>query len=181
MNLNIVPLKFSNNPLLRKLTERLSIYFDEIKIFYTPVNIEPAYNPARRQYHSTKILESIIKSNPEESGLYLILTELDLFVPVLTHVFGEAQLKGRFSIVSVCRLYEEFYTAESNPKLVLNRSIKEALHEIGHNLGLYHCRNWECIMHSSNNVEEIDTKGLFYCKECSEILKSSGIKHPTAT
>ncbi|MCE1166212.1 MAG: archaemetzincin [Bacteroidetes bacterium] len=179
MNLNIVPLKFSNDPLLRKLKERLSLYFESVNIFYTPVNIEPAYNQLRRQYHSTKILESIIKSNPESDGLFLVLTDMDLFVPVLTHVFGEAQLNGKFSIVSVCRLYEEFYTAESDPKLLLSRSIKEILHEIGHNFGLYHCKNWECVMHASNSVEDIDIKGSVYCEECSAILKAKNLPLPS--
>jgi len=172
MKLNIVPLKFSNDPLLRKLTERLSIVFNDINIFYTPINIEKSYSPERRQYNSTKILESVIKANPEPEGLMLILTELDLFVPVLTHVFGEAQLNGRFSIVSICRLYEEFYTSESDMRLVLQRSYKEIMHEIGHNFGLYHCQNWECVMHSSNNVENIDIKGGYFCSDCSKLLIS---------
>jgi archaemetzincin len=175
MKLNIVPLKFSNDPLLRKLTENLSLFFREIDIFYTLIDIEKSYSPERRQYYSTKILESVIKSNPEPEGYILILTELDLFVPVLTHVFGEAQLNGRFSIVSVCRLYEEFYTAESDHKIVLQRSIKEVLHEIGHNFGLLHCKNWECVMHASNNVENIDIKGNTYCEECFGLLKSKNI------
>lgn len=175
MQLNIVPLKFTNENLLNSLIFRLKDYFDEIDIFYTLIDIEKSYLQLRKQYHSTQILETLIKSNPDVEGNILILTELDLCIPVLTHVFGEAQLNGRYSIVSVCRLYEEFYTSESDFKLLLTRSLKEILHELGHNFGLLHCKDWECVMHSSNNIEEIDLKGKFFCKNCKKILKKKKI------
>jgi len=168
MVLNIIPLKFSNDSLLKKLIFRLSVLFDDIRISYTLIDIEKSYSDQRKQYHSTVILESVIKSNPDMEGNVLILTEMDLFVPVLTHVFGEAQLNGKFSIVSVCRLYEEFYTSESDSRLVSDRSYKEILHELGHNFGLVHCKDWECVMHVSNSVEEIDIKGNYYCVSCQK-------------
>lgn len=171
MVLNIIPLKFSNDSLLKKLIFKLSILFDDIKVSYALMDIEKSYSEQRRQYHSTEILESIIKSNPNLEGYVLVITEMDLFIPVLTHVFGEAQLNGKFSIVSVCRLYEEFYTSESDPKLLSERSYKEILHELGHNFGLLHCKDWECVMHTSNTVEEIDIKGNYYCIPCRKNIK----------
>ena len=171
MVLNIIPLKFSNETLLKKLILKLSVLFDDIRISYTLIDIEKSYSDQRKQYYSTVILESVIKSNPDLEGNVLILTEMDLFVPVLTHVFGEAQLNGKFSIVSVCRLYEEFYTSESDSRLVSVRSYKEILHELGHNFGLVHCKDWECVMHVSNSVEEIDIKGNYYCVSCRKKLK----------
>jgi archaemetzincin len=171
MVLNIIPLKFSNDSLLKKLIFRLSVLFDDIKIAYALIDIEKSYSDMRKQYHSTLILESIIKSNPDMDGNVLILTEMDLFVPVLTHVFGEAQLNGKYSIVSVCRLYEEFYTLESDSRLISDRSYKEILHELGHNFGLVHCKDWDCVMHVSNSVEEIDIKGNYYCVSCQKKIR----------
>jgi archaemetzincin len=171
MILNIIPLKFSNDSLLKKLIFRLSVLFYDIKVAYALIDIEKSYSDLRKQYHSTVILESIIKSNPDMDGHVLILTEMDLFVPVLTHVFGEAQLNGKYSIVSVCRLYEEFYTSESDSRLILDRSYKEILHELGHNFGLVHCKDWECVMHVSNSVEEIDIKGNYYCVSCQKKIR----------
>lgn len=171
MVLNIIPLKFSNDSLLKKLIFRLSVLFDDIKIAYALIDIEKSYSDLRKQYHSTLILESIIKSNPDMDGNVLILTEMDLFVPVLTHVFGEAQLNGKYSIVSVCRLYEEFYTLESDSRLISDRSYKEILHELGHNFGLVHCKDWDCVMHVSNSVEEIDIKGNYYCVSCQKKIR----------
>jgi archaemetzincin len=89
---------------------------------------------------------------------------------VLTFLFGEAQLDGKHSVVSVCRLHEEFYSGTSDFNLLLDRTVKEVLHEIGHNFGLIHCLDWDCVMHSSNSVEEVDIKGSEYCKKCRSIL-----------
>jgi archaemetzincin len=137
-------------------------------------DIEHSFSAQRRQYYSTKVIESVKKSNPVSDGFVLILTEMDLFVPVLTHIFGEAELNGRYSIVSVCRLYEEFYTSESEPSLVLERSYKEIIHELGHNIGLKHCKDWMCVMHSSSGIEEVDIKGSIFCEECHSLVKYKG-------
>ncbi len=175
MKFNIAPLGFSNDPLLRKLILTLSPLFQDIKVFYPLIDVEMAYSLERRQYNSTKILEQVIRNEPSSDAYMMILTELDLFVPVLTHIFGEAQLKGNHSIVSICRLYEEFYTSESNPELLFERAMKEILHELGHNFGLIHCIDWDCVMHVSNAVEEIDIKGRYYCSFCLNELKENSI------
>jgi archaemetzincin len=107
---------------------------------------------------------------PQINGKILMLTELDIYVPVLTFLFGEAQLNGKISIVSVCRLHEEFYSGITNNELLFERTEKEVLHELGHNYGLIHCRDWDCVMHSSNSVEEVDIKGHTYCNNCRTLL-----------
>jgi archaemetzincin len=100
---------------------------------------------------------------------------VDIFVPVLTFIFGEAQLNGKHSILSVCRLHEEFYSGISNEKLLLERTIKEALHELGHCYGLRHCVDWDCVMHSSPGIEEVDIKGNTFCRNC--VSQIEGYKH----
>jgi len=92
------------------------------------------------------------------------MTELDIYVPVLTFLFGEAQLNGKLSLVSVCRLHEEFYSGTSDSGLLLERTLKESLHELGHNYGLIHCHDWDCVMHSSNSVEEVDIKDIIFAR-----------------
>lgn len=93
---------------------------------------------------------------------------IDLYIPIFTFLFGEAQLRGKHSIVSLCRLHEEFYTGRTDMPLLFNRAMKEIYHELGHNFGLLHCENWECVMHASAGIEEVDIKGEFYCKKCME-------------
>lgn len=174
MELTILPLKFTNDKLLNDLLFRLKFVFTNVKVLNELIDIEHTYNIQRRQFYSTKIIETIKNSNLVPFGFVLILTDMDLFVPVLTHIYGEAELEGRFSIVSVCRLHEEFYTSETNYSLLLERSYKEIIHELGHNIGLKHCKDWRCVMHSSSGIEEVDIKGSIFCEQCHILVKNKG-------
>ncbi|MFA5405590.1 MAG: archaemetzincin family Zn-dependent metalloprotease [Ignavibacteria bacterium] len=174
MNIFFAPIRFSNKSVLtrlqKELTEILSVNIDSIML---DINLSGAYSHERKQYYSTKILESAISLTGYAEGIILIITEIDLYVPVLTFIFGEAQYKGKHSIVSVCRLHEEFYTGITNDELFYERTKKEVLHELGHNFGLLHCLDWDCVMHSSNSIEEVDIKGDFYCRHCFEEIEIS--------
>jgi archaemetzincin len=166
MNLYLIPVRFSNSTLLSEILKELPLIFKTVYLPQISIEINDAFSRERSQYFSTRIIANAINATTELDGKVVILTELDLYIPVLTFVFGEAQLSGKHSVVSVCRLHEEFYTGISNEKLLLERTIKEILHELGHNFGLKHCDNWECVMHSSMNIEQVDIKGNSYCKVC---------------
>jgi archaemetzincin len=171
MDLYIAPVFFSNNELLDYLIKYLESYFRKpVKRLTINIDSGKLYSAERRQYYSTGFLEQAILQTDYVSGKILMITELDIYVPVLTFLFGEAQLDGKHSIVSVCRLHEEFYSGTSNFDLLLERTTKEVLHEFGHNFGMIHCPDWDCVMHSSNSVEEVDIKGSEYCKNCHSIL-----------
>ncbi len=106
-----------------------------------PLEAEAAYSTERGQYFSTLLLAESLKLTNEFDGKVIILVEFDLYVPVFTYVFGEAQLNGKLSIISVCRLHEEFYSGETNDFLLFERTTKEVLHELGHTFGLIHCKD----------------------------------------
>lgn len=129
-----------------------------------------ALDPDRGQYHSTAILRTMAQAVPDPEIRLLGVTELDLFVPVLTFVFGEAQLGGTCGVVSVHRLHEEFYGLPPNPALLAERLLKEALHELGHTFGLRHCSNRQCAMASTHAVERLDLKEARYCAECRRVV-----------
>jgi archaemetzincin len=95
----------------------------------------------------------------------------DLFIPILTFVFGEAELGGTAAVVSYHRLESQRYGLPANPALLTERFRKEALHELGHTLGLFHCPDQGCVMHSSTSVDEIDLKGGDFCGECRDDLQ----------
>jgi len=172
MKINLAPIKYSNKLLLDRLAEELKKIFPfEIDIVDLDLDISDSYSPERKQYHSTKIIETALNLTDFAAGKVLIITEMDLFVPVLTFVFGEAQLNGKHSIISACRLHEEFYTGVTNNELLFSRIKKESLHELGHNFGLLHCFDWDCVMHSSNSIEEVDIKGDTYCSHCFSELR----------
>jgi len=89
-----------------------------------------------------------------------------LFVPVLTFVFGEAQLDGNCATVSFARLREEAYGLPAHEDVLRERLLKEAIHELGHTFGLRHCADWRCVMTSSHAVERLDVKSAEFCGEC---------------
>jgi len=133
-----------------------------------PINPSFAYFAETNQYHSTQILEYLDRLNGKQNIL-LAVTDLDLYVPILTFVFGEAQLGGTCAVVSSHRLSQEFYGLPPDPGLLSERLVKEAVHEVGHTLGLTHCEDYECVMAASHAVEWLDLKGTALCAECRRL------------
>ena len=133
-------------------------------------SVEPefAFHPVRRQYHSTEILKKLLQRPASDSWKVLGVTEKDLYIPVLTFVFGEAQLKDGAALVSVHRLRQEFYGLPSDLDLLHERLLKESLHELGHTYGLRHCSDYTCVMSASNGVERIDLKNADFCRSCAQ-------------
>ena len=140
--------------------------------FRTPCSIRPApfditfsEDPARRQFYSTAILQKL-ESVAAPSSRILGVTSCDLYVPVLTFVFGEAQLEGRCAVVSTARLRQETYGLPKDDNLLRDRLLKEAVHELGHTFGLRHCSDWRCVMTSSHAAEWLDVKTADFCPSC---------------
>jgi len=129
-----------------------------------------AYNVTRQQYHSTEILASMVRRAIPASRHLLGITPIDLYIPILTFVFGEAQLQGNCALVSTHRLRQEFYGLPADAQLFRSRLLKEAVHELGHTLSLSHCENYECVMSPSHGVEWIDLKGAHFCEECRAVI-----------
>src|SRR5690242_7585490 len=67
-------------------------------------DLEFTYDAARRQYASLPVLEMLARICPAGALKLLAVTECDLFIPVLTFVFGHAQLAGRVAVISFARL-----------------------------------------------------------------------------
>jgi archaemetzincin len=148
-----------------------------IRIFGFDVRIareEPipqyAFDPKRRQYHSTKILEWL-KNIPVMDTRILGIIDLDLYVPELNFVFGEADVAHGVCIISLVRLRQEFYGLPKNENLFLERALKEAVHELGHTYRLGHCGDTRCIMHFSNSLSDTDIKGPDFCPRCNLKLR----------
>lgn len=146
--------------------------------FTVPCEILPAepqpveaFNVTRRQYLSTHFLAAMAGRTTPETWRLLGVTTLDLYIPILTFVFGEAQLKGNCAVVSAHRLHQEFYGLPADPALVRERLLKEAVHELGHTLQLAHCEDYQCVMSPSHGVEWIDLKGCHFCSACRNIVR----------
>jgi len=137
-------------------------------------HIDFAYSPARQQYYSTAVLDRLAELSPSPGCRILAVTYRDLYIPILTHVYGEAQLKGAAAIISLYRLAE--YGPHSHVDengLTTQRSIKEALHELGHTLGLTHCRDADCLMHYCRRMSDVDHKSERFCRYCRVWLQDA--------
>jgi archaemetzincin len=126
----------------------------------------PTWHPERQQYHSSEMLAAVSRSDPGGDGPLLAVTGVDLYIPILTFVFGEAQHPGRYGLVSYHRLRQEFYGLPPDDAELDRRILKEAVHELGHTLGLAHCDDYSCVMASSHSVEWIDLKEPAFCESC---------------
>jgi archaemetzincin len=146
------------------------------QVFGLSCRIEPviddigfAWNETRGQFHSTAILgELSAKASPDVLKI-IALTHSDLFIPILTHVYGEAQLAGRSAIVSTFRL-DDGISPAGQRAVYLERIAKEAAHELGHTFDLRHCKDHQCLMHYCRRVADVDAKTIGLCRYCKVLL-----------
>jgi len=148
--------------------------------FRTPCRIRPetfdisfSWDEGRGQYYSTAIIQRLERAADPDARV-LGVTGCDLYVPVLTFVFGEAQLDGNCAVVSAARLHDEFYGLPPREDLFRDRLLKEAAHELGHTFGLRHCADWRCVMASSHAVERLDVKTAEFCESCRKAVLANG-------
>ena len=131
-----------------------------------------AYNPNRKQYYSTMILKELWGGVKHDAIRTFAVTNVDLYIPIFTFVFGEAQLGSQCAIISLSRLRQEFYGLRRDDNLFMSRVEKEALHELTHTFGLTHCYDINCVMHASHSIGDTDIKSDQFCKRCSYQLTS---------
>lgn len=169
--IQIVPVGIVDRDILEFLSTALGETIGA-KCVVSPGAVDPtdAFNAARRQYNSTQILSKLLENEGANGGKLLGVADVDLFIPVLTFVFGEAQLENRAALMSVHRLRQQFYGLPADERLFYERCEKEAVHELGHAFGLVHCKNFECVMHFSNSIEQVDLKTNSLCRSCIELL-----------
>jgi len=122
-------------------------------------------NPDRGQYDAGKIVQQFEPLYDQDKAV--ILTSVDLFIPILTFVFGLAKLGGNVAIVSTHRLNSQYYGLPQDDHLLTERLTKEIIHELGHLLQLRHCKNYQCVMANSNTADDMDIKGQRFCLVCA--------------
>jgi len=132
-----------------------------------------AYDPSRRQYHSTRILDRLAAGKPRDCEGLLGVADVDLYVPDLNFVFGEADRDRGVAVFSLARLRPPHSGKKAAEALFLRRAATEAIHELGHTYGLGHCRDAHCVMWFSNTLAESDRKGLDFCTKHSAQLAAA--------
>ena len=134
---------------------------------------EYAFDPQRLQYSSTLILRELVRAQSNGALRILGVTECDLFIPMLSFIYGQAQLGGKAAIISLARLGQEFYSMPARPQMKFDRAVKESIHELGHTFGLTHCLDRACPMSLATNIHQLDLKGTELCSGCSAILREN--------
>ncbi|MGD8328960.1 MAG: archaemetzincin [Acidobacteriota bacterium] len=142
-----------------------SVLVDEIRLL-----------PGREQVDADYLLRRL-EEQPVEGGAAIVgLTDADLGLPILTHVFGGARADGHTAVVSLARLRQSFYGLPRDNGLTARRAVAEVLHEVGHLAGLAHCDRYDCLMHFSPDVESIDLRGDSFCPDCAAALPADFLR-----
>lgn len=146
------------------------------RVFRLPARVDPllsdlsfALDAGREQYHSTAILRRLAAAAPAGALRVLALADVDLFIPILTYVYGEAQLGGAACIVSTYRLNAGSGMLRFTEKAA-GRVAKEAIHELGHTFNLRHCPDAACVMHYCRSEADVDRKSNDLCRYCRILL-----------
>ena len=132
-----------------------------------------AFNEVRKQYEALQVMRTVVEAVPDDATRVLSIMEEDLSIPMLTFVFGQAQLRGRVALMSLARLRQEFYGLPENKELMMTRVIKEALHELGHTFGLVHCPIPTCVMTLANDIRHVDEKESEFCGGCAVLFSDA--------
>ncbi|RLB40498.1 MAG: peptidase M54 [Deltaproteobacteria bacterium] len=169
-NIVVSPIHQIDSELLGRVAGGIaSVFSIPVKIMPLIDSLDFAFHWERRQYHSTVILEALDQKAPSTALKVLGVTDQDLFIPILTHVYGEAQLGGRASVISIYRL-KEGVSPGDNAEQYYGRVVKEAIHELGHTFNLRHCKDPRCIMHYCRSITDVDRKSMDLCRYCRTLL-----------
>jgi archaemetzincin len=171
MKIGVLPIGHVDEAVLLRICEGLIRVIPDTTCVLVDVTLslrEEIFDKKRKQYQSHAILSDVQGYAVKNTGLNRVLgvVDADIFVPELNFVFGEATCPGKAALISLCRLRPEFYGNAPNMELFLERTLKEAIHELGHTLGLRHCSRSSCVMHFSNSISDTDIKQSLFCDKC---------------
>jgi len=170
LSLKLVPLGSLPPVLLGFLQEGLTRELGAVVRLGENLPLPPSCPEGAGQCQAAPFLTALAAVPRSGEDLTLGVTAVDLTVPGLNFVFGLADKPSRGAVISLARLYPEFYGRPRNPELFKARALKEAVHELGHLLGLGHCPDPACIMFFSNSLADTDRKGPGFCTRCAARL-----------
>ena len=132
-----------------------------------------AYDPKRLQYNAARLLQAFESKRLDTYNKVIAVFDVDLFVPIFTHVFGEAMLGGKVALVSLYRLGKAYGSDAPEFSTVLERAAKIALHELGHLFNIMHCTDERCLMRFAGNLDDLDLIPFQFCRYCTTFLEDT--------
>ena len=162
----------------KSIAAHISGYLDLSATILTPLDHPTyAFDKNRLQYNVAAILKELEPMPFKGVDKVVCVLSVDLFVPLFTHVYGEARQGGKLALVSLFRLKDS--QGESTPPsaIVLERAAKVALHELCHLYNLHHCDDTQCLMHFSGVLEDLDKAPLYFCRYCSSFFRDALVRH----
>ncbi len=167
--LHIVPV----NAIDQEFLSRLGLCLEErflvrARVERSLVIPQSALNSSRGQLFVPTLIARLLRQHIDGEGIILAVTAFDLYKTSHRYIFGDADEHRRIAVVSMHRLRAEFYGEETDANQLFQRTLKEAVHELGHATGLKHCYNARCAMYYSNSIFETDNKVPHFCEVCAK-------------
>jgi archaemetzincin len=176
--IGLVPLGPVDPEILQSLRQAISRHLS-LPVRILPPRPLPSHtmHAERNQHHSVRLLEYLLDDGDHQDPLRILgITTADLYIPIFTFVFGEAQLDGKAAIVSLFRPGGGADGPRPPRPILLRRLLRLSLHELGHTFGLPHCRQPGCVMGFSPNLEKLDQKDSAFCEYC-QIMMNDYLKN----
>ncbi len=139
-----------------------------------PVEIpEEAFQHHRQQYDAGLVIKHLNERVNLPQSRILGIVAADLCSPILTYVYGEAEIGGKVAVVSTHRLSQNEDGSPTARERYYERLAKVALHEVAHTFSLYHCDDPQCLMHFSPKVVHLDHITLAFCDRCEFMIREN--------
>jgi len=172
--IGVLPIGNVTGPAPKIIAAHIAGYFNLDARVLPPQDLPAkAMDRQRLQYDAGRLINIFEAHQWAESLKLVAVLDVDIFVPIFTHVFGEARQGGKVAVVSLFRLGDALPTARPSQASILERIAKVALHELGHLFNLQHCDNAQCLMHFSGGLEDLDLLSFNLCRYCRAYLKDA--------
>ncbi len=174
MSVAVVPIGDVSEIAIKTIAAHIQGYLGLATDILPPLE-HPSYalNHRRLQYNAAVIIKTLALRKFCDHDKVIGILNVDLFLPIFEHVFGEAVQDGKYALTSLYRLGRNPDGSTSSRPLVLERAAKVALHETGHLFNATHCMDERCLMHFSGKVIDLDKAPLSFCRYCSIYLRDS--------
>ncbi|MDY6988096.1 MAG: archaemetzincin [Thermodesulfobacteriota bacterium] len=168
----VQPLGDVRGAIVDTIASKIETFFNiRTDVFQGHAIPQGSYHPQRGQYNCYPILTFLRTLKPDHAIKTIGVTEVDLFVPILTYVFGEAEMGGHAAVISTYRLARGRDRQPIPAELLLKRVEKIAIHELAHTFCLSHCKEDGCLMGSFPILNRIDENSIRFCRYCVTFLR----------